>query len=106
MNLNPRGDADEKTLAKAAKEAANGIQYSIVWDNPDEKEVAVFCGVGKFEMASWKLNFAGKTSREELVKHTVAKVKAPEDFYAPFPARYRDPKSAPPKKTTVAKENK
>ena len=91
LNLNPRGDADEETLAKAAEEAAAGIQYSIVWDYPEDEEVAVFCGVGGLEMEAWKLNFAGKTSREDLVKHTVSKVKAPEEFYALFPARYRKP---------------
>ena len=107
LNLNPRGDADGETLAKAAAESAAGIQYSIVWDHPDEKEVAVFCGVGKPEMAAWKLNFAGKTSREDLSRHTVAKIKTPEEFYAPFPDRYRNkPAPAGPKKQTTAKENK
>ena len=94
LNFNPRGDADEETLEKAAAKAAEGIQYSIVWDCPDAAEVAVFCGVGDFEMGSWKLNFAGKTAREDLARHTVAKIKTPEAFYAPFPARYRAPVDA------------
>ena len=104
LNLNPRGDADDKELEKAAKAAAKGIQYSIVWDFPETDEVAVFCGVGGSEMNSWKLNFAGRTSREDLSKHTVAKIKAPEEFYAPFPARYRSP--APMKKPRAAKEKR
>ena len=91
LNLNPRGDADAKTLAKAAKDVEKGIQYSIVWDHPEAEEIAVFCGVGDLEMAGWKLNFAGKTSRDDLAKHIVAKIKTPEEFYLPFPARYRKP---------------
>ena len=91
LNLNPRGDADAETLAKAAEEAARGIQYSIVWERPGASEAAVFCGVGGFEMKTWKLNFAGKVAREDLLKHTVARIKSPEEFYAPFPARYRAP---------------
>ncbi len=106
LNLNPSGNADAETLAKAADEAAGGIQYSIVWDHPEEKEVAIFCGVGKLEMVAWKLNFAGKTSREDLARHTVAKIKTPEEFYAPFPARYRKQDPAGPKEQASAKETK
>ena len=91
LNFDPRGDADAKTLAKAEENAAKGIQYSIVWDHPEAEEVAVFCGVGDLEMSGWKLNFAGKTSRDDLAKHIVAKIKTPEEFYTPFPARYRKP---------------
>ena len=95
LNFNPRGDADEETVAKAKEEAASGIQYSLVWERPGISEVAVFCGVGKLEMKSWQLNFAGKTSREELAQHIVAKIKTPEDFYKAFPEPYTA------KKTTV-----
>ena len=81
-----------------SEEAATGIQYSIIWDYPESEEVAVFCGMGSLEMQAWRLNFAGKISRDELARHIVARIKTPEEFYMPFPARYLKPVpvSAPP----------
>ena len=109
LNFNPQGNADAETLEKARTAAAKGIQYSIVWERPGEREVAVFCGVGRWEMKGWKVNFAGKVDREDLLKHTVAKIKDPEEFYAPFPARYRAPvrtEGGSAAKPSTAKEKK
>ena len=105
-------EANDEYSAKAAEEAARGIQYSIVWERPDASWMAVFCGVGGLEMKNWKLNFAGKIDRDDLAKHTVARIKKPEEFYAPFPARYCAPsakggkKSAAATKPSRAKEKK
>ena len=75
----------------STEEVKNFKSNQIVVICPGASEAAVFCGVGGFEMKTWKLNFAGKVAREDLLKHTVARIKSPEEFYAPFPARYRAP---------------
>ena len=88
LNFDPEGKLGAEMIAAAKKQADSGIQYSLVWETPGSSEPAVFCGIGGYEMGGWSINFAGKTSVEELRAHTVNKIKDPEDFYAPFPARY------------------
>lgn len=88
-NFNPTGNDTPENIAKAKKTAAEQTQYTLAWVLPDQKEVAVFCGFGKEEMAGWKINFAGRTSADDLRRHTVRIIKTPEEFYRPFPERYR-----------------
>ncbi len=95
LNFNPTGAAEEKEIAKARDLAQRSIQYSIVWEIPGDKDIIVFCGPGGLEMAGWKINFAGKTSAEELQRHTVCRIKAPEEFYRNFGGKYA---KSPPKK--------
>ena len=100
-NFDPTGNADEKDIEKARVKAAKSIQYSLVWQIPDDKDIAVFCGYGDKEMQSWNINFAGKTSAEELRAHTVQLIKTPEEFYRAFPEKY-----AMPDKNTAGMEKK
>lgn len=97
LNFNPTGTADAETVEKSRKAAAGGTQYSLVWEMPGDRELTVFCGVGRAEMAGWRINFAGKTTAEELRKHTVRMIKQPEEYYRPFPAPYaKTEKPIPP----------
>lgn len=88
-NFNPTGSDTPENIEKAKALAAKQTQYTLVWRRPDQNEVAVFCGFGRAEMAGWSINFAGKTSVDDLRRHTVRIIKAPEEFYRPFPKRYR-----------------
>ena len=101
LNFNPTGNADETVVAKARKAAEKRTQYSLVWEMSGNRELTVFCGMGDAEMGGWSLNFAGKTTAEELRNHTIRRIKSPDEFYTPFPARY-----AKPAKKTSAKEKK
>ena len=98
LNFNPTGAADEKEIAKAREFAEKSIQYSIVWEIPGDKDIIVFCGPGDLEMAGWKINFAGKTSADELRRHTVHRIKAPEEFYRNFGGKYAKPVKSKEKK--------
>ena len=100
-NFNPTGNADEKDIEKARTKAEKSIQYSLVWQIPDDNDIAVFCGYGGKEMQGWNINFAGKTSAEELRAHTIQLIKTPEEFYRVFPEKY-----AVPEKTTADLEKK
>ena len=91
LNFNPTGDADDKTIAKERAFAEKSIQYSLVWEIPGDKDIAIFCGPGGPELASWKINFAGKTSADELRRHTVRRIKTPEEFYRAFQGKYAQP---------------
>ena len=97
----PTGNAGEKDIEKARSKAETSTQYSLVWQIPDDKDIAVFCGYGGKEMQGWNINFAGKTSAEELRAHTVQLIKTPEDFYRAFPEKY-----AMPDKKTAGLEKK
>lgn len=90
-NFNPTGNADEKDVEAARTKAEKSIQYSLVWQIPDDEDIAVFCGYGGKEMRGWSINFAGKTSAEELRAHTIQLVKTPEEFYRAFPEKYAEP---------------
>lgn len=88
LNFNPTGEADEKTIAKSRAFAESSIQYSLVWEIPGDGDIIVFCGPGGLEMAGWQINFAGKTSADELRRHTVCRIKTPEEFYRKFNGKY------------------
>lgn len=90
-NFNPTGKAKPRDIADAREMAAKSTQYTLVWELPDKKEVAVFCGFGGAEMSRWDINFAGRLSTDELNRHTVRVIKTPEQFYRSFPARYAKP---------------
>lgn len=90
-NFDPTGKAEEKDIEKARAQAEKSTQYSLVWQIPDDNDVAVFCGFGGPEMQGWKINFAGKASMEEFRKHTVQIIKTPEEFYRVFPEKYAMP---------------
>jgi hypothetical protein len=90
-NFNPTGDKTQQEIDEAKEKAAQSIQYTLVWELPDKKDVAVFCGFGDAEMAGWNINFAGRVSLEELTRHTVRVIKTPEEFYRNFPERYAKP---------------
>ena len=90
-NFNPTGKDIPEKIEKARRSVAKLTQYSLVWIRPDQEEIAVFCGFGGAEMANWKINFAGKTSADELRRHTVRVIKTPEEFYRAFPAPYAKP---------------
>lgn len=90
-NFNPTGKATPEKIAKAKERAGKLIQYSLIWEFPGQDEAAVFCGFGGPEMSGWYINFAGRVSKEELVRHTVRVIKTPEEFYRKFPARYAKP---------------
>ena len=90
-NFNPTGSETPENIEKAKDSAAKMTQYSLVWERPGQEEIVVFCGFGRAEMAGWKINFAGKTSADELRRHTVRIIKTPEEFYRPFPAPYAKP---------------
>lgn len=97
-NFNPTGEATPEEIKKARKNAGKSTQYSIVWEFPDQKEAAVFCGFGGPEMFNWKINFAGWVSVDDLRRHTVRVIKTPAEYYRDFPARYAKPLK---KKTSV-----
>jgi len=99
LNFNPTGQATEEEIAAARKAAARATQYSLVWEMPGDAELTIFCGTGRHEMNGWKLNFAGKTTAEELRRHTVRRIKTPAEYYMPFPQPY----AAPPDKKTAKK---
>ena len=90
-NFNPTGKETSEKVKAAKDSAAKQTQYSLVWARPDQEEIVVFCGFGGAEMAGWKINFAGRTSADELRRHTVRIIKAPEEFYRAFPAPYAKP---------------
>ena len=90
-NFNPTGKATPEEIEKAKASVVGKTQYTLVWECPDQDEVAVFCGFGGLEMANWEINFAGRMSKDELRRHTVRSIKTPEEFYRPFPARYAMP---------------
>ena len=94
LNFDPAGQGDEEKIAAERKAAAAKTQYSLVWEMPDGGDPAVFCGTGGPEMAGWKLNFAGRTTAEELRINTVRRIKTPEEFYVPFPKPYAKPAEA------------
>ncbi len=87
-NFNPTGKAKLNDIAKAKEKAAASTQYTLIWELPNKKEIAVFCGFGGEEMSGWDINFAGVVSADELKSHTVQSIKTPEEFYRDFPARY------------------
>lgn len=91
LNFDPQGKGAEESIAAKRQAAASGIQYSLVWEMPGDRELTIFCGVGKAEMEGWTINFAGKTTAEELRRHTVRLIKTTEEFYTPFPAPYLKP---------------
>ena len=101
-NFDPTGKATPEKIAKAKQLADKSIQYSLIWEFPGQDEAAVFCGFGGPEMAGWKINFAGRVSKDELRRHAVRVIKKPEEFYRKFPARY----AAPPVEKTTSEKGK
>ena len=98
LNFNPTGKEDAEKIEKAKKLAEKSIQYSLVWAIPGSDELTIFCGTGGPEMKNWKLNFGGKTTPEDLARHTVCSIKTPEEFYFPFPSAYAAPEADPKEK--------
>ena len=94
LNFNPTGKATAEDIAKEKKRAAKSTQYSLVWICPDARDAVVFCGFGGEEMETWKINFAGRISPEELRLRTVRVIKRPEEFYRPFPEPYAKKETA------------
>jgi len=91
LNFNPTGKETPEKIEKVKTAAAKSTQYSLVWARPDQEEIAIFCGFGGAEMSGWKINFAGKTSADELRRHTVRIIKNPTEYYRAFPAPYAKP---------------
>ena len=104
LNFNPTGQASPEDVEKARALAERSIQYSLVWAEPGDPDIAVFCGTGAAEMQGWQINFAGKTSKDELRRHTVKIIKTPEQFYRDFPLEYRKQDVRQVKSNPVVKE--
>ena len=77
LNFDPDGKLSADEIRKAKAAAAKLVQYTLAWPN-EKGGSTVFCGVGRFDMLGWKINFAGFVGTDDLAKHTVSVVRTPD----------------------------
>ena len=77
LNFDPDGKLSADEIRKAKAAAAKLVQYTLAWPN-EKGGSTVFCGVGRFDMLGWKINFAGFDGTDDLAKHTVSVVRTPD----------------------------
>lgn len=73
----------------------SGEQLSLLWPISGGR-FAVFCGMGKRDLANWQIAMAGIMDAGEVKKSIIEVVKEPQNFLSPVP---QQKKSTPVKKT-------